>query len=219
MEEGSRANAELMEYFRELAAIKREKPGQDLISQLIAAEEEGDRLSEEEMYSMCVLLLIAGHETTTRLIGNGLYLLLTHPDQMALLREDASLIPNAVEEMLRFEPPIQVMPRFATEDMEFGGKQIRKDQLVLPMIGAANRDPAANDSPNEFNVRRENIQHVAFGYGIHLCLGLALARLEARIAFEKLLERYPHMTLPEQDFGWTGIGIVRGLEQLVVDVR
>jgi cytochrome P450 len=151
------------------------------------------------------------------LIGNGLYLVLQHPRQLALLQQDRSLMDNAIEEMLRFEPPVQFMPRFATEDMEFFGKKLKKDQLVIALIASANRDEAANANPDEFDITRESIQHISFGHGIHLCLGLALARLEARVALNAVLDRFPHMRLAEQEIVWTTNPFVRGVEQLIVE--
>ena len=219
MQAGVRANNELQDYFAEVIEAKRKAPGQDLISRLIAAEEEGDRLSTEEMYSTCVLLLVAGHETTTRLIANGMYTLLKHPDQLALLQQDPSLTPNAVEEMLRYEPPVQLLGRFADSDFEFCGKQIKKNQMVIGVIGSANRDPKANKDPDVFDVTRQDIKHVSFGHGIHLCLGLNLARLEARVAINALLKRFPAMALADQEIVWTNIPLVRGMENLLIDVN
>jgi cytochrome P450 len=217
IEKAAAANQELLTYLAGVIESKRAAPGEDFIAQMIAAEEEGDRLSAEEMYSTCVLLLSAGHETTTRLIGNGLYLLLQHPDQLALLQQDRSLMDNAIEEMLRFEPPVQFMPRFATEDMEFFGKKLKKDQLVIALIASANRDEAANADPDVFDITRESIRHIAFGHGIHMCLGLALARLEARVALNAVLDRFPNMRLAQQEIVWTANPFVRGVEQLIVE--
>lgn len=214
---GVLANEQLMEYFSGIVEYKRSHPGQDMISRLIEAEEAGDRLTPEELISTCILLLIAGHETTTRLISNGVYLLLTHPGQLAALRDDPSLMPAAIEEMLRFEPPVQLMPRFAREDLEFYGCRIKKNQLVVPVIAAANRDPAANDHPEDFNIRRTVTQHVSFGHGLHLCLGMTLARLEGRVAINALLARFPELTLAEQELVWTPIPLVRGMENLVIN--
>lgn len=218
MEIGAQANRELTEYFKEIIAFKHAHPGQDLITRLIEAEEAGDRLTVAEMHSTCVILLAAGHETTTRLIGNGLYTLLNHPEQLRLLRENRALMPNAIEEMLRFEPPVQLMPRFALEDMSFYGRRFRKNQLIGAMIGSANRDPAANDNPDVFDIRRQEIRHVSFGHGIHLCLGMNLARLEASVAFNRLLDRFPEMTLAPQELTWTPSTLVRGMDRLVVNV-
>ncbi len=219
MSEGIVANEELVEYFSAIIEEKRNSPDQSLISRLIETEEEGDQLTTEELYSTCVLLLIAGHETTTRLIGNGMYTLLQHPEQFEMLKQDPSLTPNAVEEMLRYEPPVQFLARYATSDFEFFGKKIKKGQMVVPIIGAANRDPAINDNPDVFDITREEVKHISFGHGIHLCLGLNLARLEAQVAIDMLLERFPHMTMAEQEFTWTVIPLVRGLDNLVVDVN
>ncbi len=219
MSAGVRANEQLEAYFRDVIDAKRRAPGQDLISRLIEAEEEGDRLSTQELYSTCILLLVAGHETTTRLIGNGLYTLLKHPDQLALLQQDPSLTPNAIEEMLRYEPPVQLLARYAGSNLEFFGRKIRKNQMVLGVIAAANRDPNANADPDVFDVTRKDIRHVSFGHGIHLCLGLNLARLEAKVAINALLARFPAMTLADQDIVWATIPLVRGMENLLIDTN
>ena len=220
MERGTLANEKLVEYLEEVIEQKRQSPGQDLIGRLIAAEEEGDRLTSEEMYSTCVLLLVAGHETTTRLIGTGIYTLLKHRDQFEMLKRDPGLVANAIEEMLRYEPPVQLMPRFAKEDTVFYGKKIKKNQMIVPVIASANRDPAANDNPDDFDITRKDIRHVSFGYGIHLCLGLNLARLEARVAFNKLLARFPDMTLASDEVNWLGgSALVRGMDQLLINTN
>ena len=146
--QGAIANDELLDYFEKLIADKKANPSQDLIGRLIVAEEEGDRLTVDEMYSTCVLVLVAGHETTTRLISNGVYTLLQHREQLEKLKRDPELMTNAVEEMLRYEPPVQLMPRYALNDTEFYGKKIKKNQLIVPVIASANRDPAANENPD-----------------------------------------------------------------------
>lgn len=212
------ANQEMRAYISDLTEAKRQNPDQDLISQLIAAEEEGDRLTLDELYSTCVLLLAAGHETTTRLIGNGLFTLLKHPDQMGLLRDRPELLENAIEEMLRYEPPVQMTVRFVNEDMTFRGKALKKGQLLMLGIAGANRDPSANEHPDEFDIQRARVNHLAFGHGIHLCLGMSLARMEARIAFTKLFERYPAMSYAEQPLTWGTNDFFRGLNSLIVDV-
>jgi cytochrome P450 len=214
---GNTANNALIDYFTRIIAEKRLSPSQDLIGQLIAAEEEGDRLTAGEMYSTCVLLLLAGHETTTRLIGNGMHALLQHPEQFTQMQQNPSLTANAVEEMLRYEPPVQMMARFAKEDMDFHGAAIKKDQLVMLVIASANRDASQNDAPDTFDIHREQPAHVSFGYGIHLCLGLALARLEAKVVFDALLEKYPDMKLADQDVDWQMGSLVRGMEHLFVE--
>ena len=165
-----------------------------------------------------MLLLIAGHETTTRLIGNAVYLLLTHPEQLELLRRSPDLLPNAIEETLRFEPPVQHTTRIALEDIDFHGRAIKQFQTVELIIGAANRDPSANERPNEFDICRDSIEHVAFGYGPHLCLGAALARLEATTALEMLLARYPNLRLESEVPAWGDSDFMRGLDELIVSV-
>ncbi len=210
------ANAEVIEYLRGIIKAKRATPDGSFISQLIAAEEKGDRLTTEEMYSTCSLLLSAGHETTTRLIANGLFLLLKHPEQWDLLRNDRSLMDNAIEEMLRFEPPVQFMVRFALEDLEFYGCKIRKNQLLLLLIGSANRDETANPGAHRFDIMRENVRHVGFGHGPHLSIGLALARLEARIAFNAVLDRFPSLQLADEPVVWSQHALVRGVDRMMV---
>lgn len=209
---------EMVNYLAGVVEDKRNNPGDDLISQFIAAEEQGDRLSAEEVYSTSALLLIAGHETTTRLIGNALWLLLTHPDQLQLLRDRPELIPNAVEEVLRFQSPVQHTTRVALEDMDFHGCRIKKHQLAELILGAANRDPAANDEPDRFDIERENVRHVGFGHGIHLCLGAELARLEGATVVRMLLERYPNLALETDAPAWGDSDFVRGLDELIVSV-
>ena len=210
------ANAEVIEYLKGIVERKRSQSGDGFISSLIAAEEEGDRLTAEELYATCALLLSAGHETTTRLIANGLYLLLTHPQQLAALQADRSLMDNAIEEMLRFEPPVQFMVRFALEDLQFYGKSIKKNQLLLLLIGSANRDEGANPEAGTFDITRENVQHVGFGHGPHLCLGLALARLEARVAFNRVLDRFPGLQLAGEPVVWSQHALVRGVDRMMV---
>lgn len=215
---GIEANNQLRDYFARVIEEKRASPGQDFISQMIVAEDEGDRLTADEMLSTFVLLLIAGHETTTRLIGTGTWLLLKHPDQLELLRNDPGLIPNAIEEMLRYEPPVQAIPRFVAEDMEFAGRKLKKNQVIMPSIASANRDPDANPDPEKFDVQREEIRHVSFGHGPHLCLGMTLARLEAKVAFRMLLDQFPAMTLANEDVGFS-TALTRGLSRLVINTN
>lgn len=219
MERGSAALEELMHYFAAVVEAKRRQPDQALISRLIEAEEEGDRLTTAELYSTCILVLVAGHETTTRLISNGMYALLQHPDQMQLFRDDLSLTENAIEEMLRYDSPVQVMPRFAHQDVEIFGRKIRKNQLMIMAISSANRDEAANPNPDVFDITRTDIRHVAFGHGIHLCLGMTLARLEGRIAIRGLVDRFPDMSLAEQELSWIPVPLIRGMENLYIDTN
>ena len=217
IEKAAMADKEMRAYLTRLVDEKEKHPGQDFISVLLRSELESDRLTREELVSNCILLLAAGHETTTRLIGNGLYSLLHHPDQLQLLRDNPSLMENAIEEMLRYESPIQLVIRFVTENFEFRGNRFRKNQMIMAEVGSANRDPEANVNPAEFNIRRDPVRHIAFGYGIHLCLGMALARLEGKIAFTKLLERYPAMEYAEQRPSWGNNPFFRGLATLRIN--
>lgn len=211
------ANVEMRKYLAELTAIKRRNPGQDLISQLIAAEEDGDKLTLDELYSNCILLLAAGHETTTRLIGNCLYLLLRHPEQMALARRSDADLMNAIEEALRFEPPVLFTVRTVKEPISMQGLNLEPGQALMLSIAGANRDPAANADPDRFDVTREKVTHVSFGYGIHLCLGMSLARLEARIVFTKLFGRFSSLKFAEARPNWGSFAMFRGLETLTVE--
>ena len=210
---------ELTEYFHELFEQRRRQPGDDLISALLAAEERGDMLNEEELDANVMLLLAAGHETTTNLIGNGLLALLQHPDQLQKLRDDPALVERAVEELLRYNSSIQGTVRLATEDLELGGKQIRAGQFVVLLLGAANRDPAQFSDPDRLDVTRDEDRHLAFGLGIHFCLGAPLARLEAQIAFAGLLQRFPRLQLAggaEWQAEWHENFFFRGLTSLPV---
>ncbi len=210
------ANAEMREYIAELVIRKRHEPGQDLISHLLAAEEDGDKLTLDELYSTCVVLLVAGHETTTRLIGNCLFRLLQHPDQLADLKQNRALLVPAIEESLRFDSPVQMTIRFARENMDFQGHRLKKNQVIMLCIGGANHDPGANDNPDEFSIYRDNIQHLSFGHGIHLCLGMTLARLEARLAMSALLDGIPDMELASDSPDWGTNDFFRGLNRLQV---
>jgi pimeloyl-[acyl-carrier protein] synthase len=177
----------LREYVRGIVAERRKAPGEDMISGLIDAQEEHDALSEGELISTSLLLLIAGHETTTNLIGNGLLALLRHPDQLERLRREPDLLENAIEELLRYDSPVQATVRIATEDVAIAGSVIPKDAIALALLGAANRDPAEFPEPDRLDLARENVRHLSFGLGTHFCLGAGLARLEARLAFRGLL--------------------------------
>ncbi|HTO57976.1 MAG TPA: cytochrome P450 [Pseudomonadales bacterium] len=215
VEKGQAAESALIAYFRDVVERKRGAPGDDLIGMLIRAEEEGDKLSERELYNTCLLLLVAGHETTTRLIGNGVFLLLQH-GRWNELRAHPERIPTAVEEMLRFEPPVQATQRFVLEDLDFHGKPMKRGDSILVSIAGGNRDPNANADPDRFDIGREKVNQVSFGYGIHLCIGASLARLEAKVAFEKLLERFPDLTLCNPEPQWGVNPIFRGHRELHV---
>jgi cytochrome P450 len=204
-------------YFRDLIAQRRHEPGDDLIGALIRLRDDGDRLSEDELIATIVLLFAAGFETTTNLIGNGLLSLLRHPDQLRRLRHDPTLIPAAVEEMLRYESSVQLDARTALQPADVAGTTIPAGEVVLTLLGAANRDPARYPNPDRFDVGRANQQHISFAAGIHYCLGAPLARLEGAIVFERLVARFDQLdgdTRPP----WRPSLTLRGLEQLQVAV-
>ncbi|HVU69573.1 MAG TPA: cytochrome P450 [Ktedonobacteraceae bacterium] len=193
------------EYTARLVASKRRQPGEDLISQMIAIEEAGDRLSETEMLSMITLLIFAGHETTSNLIATGTLMLLDYPEQLAQLKADLSLVPAAVEELLRFNGPATIAgPRYAKEDLELGGQQIKRGDVIFPLLASANRDERQFSQSDDLDITRVLERHLAFGYGIHTCLGAPLARLEGSIAFTTLLKRLPNLQLgiPREDITW-----------------
>jgi pimeloyl-[acyl-carrier protein] synthase len=195
LERATQSTLELIDYLRTIVAQRRMARKEDLISALIAAEEDGDKLTEDEMLSMCVLLLGAGHETTINLIGNGTLALLHHPDQWTRLRDDAACTDGAVEELLRYDCPVQMTFRQAAADCELGGHVVRTGEVVGILLGSANRDPEQFPDPDRLDLTRAAPMHGAFGMGIHFCLGSHLARLEAHIAFRTLARRMPGMTL------------------------
>jgi cytochrome P450 len=203
-------------YFGAAAAERRRQPREDLLSALVQAEEAGDRLTEEELHANANLLLTAGHETTTNLIGNGTLALLRHSDQLEKLRSDPSLIPSAVEEFLRYDSPVQFTHRLAREDVSLGGKTIRKGQFVYLMLAAANRDPARFPDPGRLDVTRKDNHHLAFGQGPHFCLGAPLARLEAQIAFGTLLRRFLTLRLETDRLEYRETFNLHGLKALPV---
>ena len=194
-ERSMHARHALAAYFRELIAERRAAPRDDMLSGLIAAEEAGDKLTEDELLATCILLLVAGHETTVNLIGNGTLALLRHPAQRKRLQEDPGLITTAVEELLRFDGPVQRTARIPSEDVTFGGKTIGKGEMVMPFIGAADRDPAQFPDPDRLDLGRTDNRHIAFGWGIHFCIGAPLARVEGQIALNTLLKRQPKLAL------------------------
>lgn len=213
---GRDARLGLADYFRSLIATRRKDPKPDLLSALIAAEEEGNKLSEGELVSTCMLLLIAGHETTVNLIGNGLLALLQHPDQLRALRDDPELIQTGVEELLRFDGPVQRTGRMTTAEVEIGDKRIPRDSVVVSVIGAANRDPKQFADPDRLDVSRKDNRHIAFGFGIHFCLGAPLARLEGQLALGTLLRRMPKLALVSDVPEWRESSTLRGLKSLPV---
>ena len=193
--QAAEADAELGRYFAGLVAERRAHPADDLLTKLIEAEDQGDQLTEHELISTVILLFAAGFETTTHLIGNGLLALLRNPDQLDRLRADRTLIPKAVEELLRYDSPVQIAARTTYEDLSLGGQTIPTGSLVLAMLGAANRDPAKFSDPERLDVGREEGPPMSFGGGIHFCLGAALARLEGQIVLDRLLDRFGAMEL------------------------
>jgi len=213
---GREARDALRAYLRSLIATRRKSPRADLLSALIAVEEEGSKLSEGELVSTCALLLIAGHETTVNLIGNGLLALLQHPDQLRALLDNPALIQTAVEELLRYDGPVQRTGRMATADVEIGGKQIPKGSVVVAAIGAANRDPAQFPDPERLDIARRDNRHIAFGFGIHFCLGAPLARIEGQVAIGTLLRRMPALELVSGIPEWRESSVLRGLKTLPV---
>jgi cytochrome P450 len=207
---------QLTDFFRVTVAERRRNKGNDLISLLIDIEEDGEVLTEEELYAQCIALLFAGHETTRNLIGNGMYTLLRHPEETAELRENPEMIRSAVEELLRFESPVQFTARVLKEEIEVCGQRIPKRWSILCMLGAANRDPKQFKEPNQLNLKRLNNQHLAFSAGPHFCIGSQLARLEGQIAIQNLVQRYPKMKLTGPRPEWASTFGLRGLNSLSV---
>jgi pimeloyl-[acyl-carrier protein] synthase len=209
---------DMTEYFRTIIQEYREHPKENLLSELIIAQEQeqGNRLDNDELLANCIFLLAAAHETTTNLIGNGMLTLLRHPDQLELLQQDRSLMGNAIEEMLRYESPAQYISRKAGEDFTLGGRQIKKGQPLLLVLGAANRDPVRFPDPTCFDIRREDNRHLAFGFGAHFCFGAPLARAEAKLAMTAILDRLPNLQLDTTDVVWRANMNLRGLATLPV---
>jgi cytochrome P450 len=219
MDEAAAAIEQVIARFEDLITERRSSPTDDLLSMLIHVEEEGDQLSHEELLSTILLLFAAGFETTTNLIGNGLLAFLDHPDQLAKLRADRSLMATAVEELLRWDSPVQLNDRAALEPVEFHGRQLEPGQHIITLLGAANRDGRMYPEPDTFDITRETVQPMSFGGGIHYCLGASLARLEGQVVFDRLLERF---TTIEPAWGderpkYRDSIVLRGLETLPVD--
>ncbi|WP_020501547.1 cytochrome P450 [Sciscionella marina] len=208
------ARLEFGEYLRTLAAERRAHPGEDLISGLLAVP----GLAEHDLIATCILLLIAGHETTVNLIGNGTLALLRHPDQLALLRAEPERAEAAVEELLRYDSPVQMTMRLAREDAEVGGVAIPCGAAMILLVGSANRDPDVFAEPENFDIARNPTKHLAFGQGVHFCLGAPLARLEGRIVLRALFERVPELRLAGTPV-WKDNIVLRGLQELPVAVR
>ncbi len=212
---------QMYRFFKGLIQLRRKNPGDDLVTALIKAEQDGDRLNEDEMIAMIFLLLLAGHETTVNLIGNGTLALLENPDQLQKLQQHPELMDSAVEELLRFTNPVeQPAPRYVLEDVELSGQKIAKGSRVLVGIASANRDETAFSNADKLDIERTPNKHLAFGLGIHYCLGAPLARMEGKIALQKLLARYPNMKLAvtSDQVQWRTSMAVRGLKTLPVQL-
>jgi cytochrome P450 len=207
---------EMSAYFREAIHRCRTQPREGLVHSLVTAEIDGDRLTEEEVIANCIVTMVGAQETTTNLIGNGVLSLLRNPDQLQRLKEDLTLIPSAVEELLRYESPSQHTTRLAPEDTELGGKRIRKGQAVIVVMGAGNRDPQRFADPDRLDVGRRDNRHLAFGWASHFCFGAALARVEGQIAFHAIVSRLPELILEPGPLVWRENLGLRGLTSLPV---
>ncbi|MEA2796416.1 MAG: hypothetical protein QOI87_3796 [Bradyrhizobium sp.] len=217
IDEANTGNAAAQLYFQQLFELRRHSPGDDLTTQLVQAEEDGSKLSNEELTANIILLFGAGHETTVNLIGNGLLALHRNPDQLALLKANPALITNAIEEFLRYDSSVQLSGRVTLEDIDdLGGKKIPKGESVLCLLGSANRDPAVYpDRPDRLDITRPNVRPLSFGGGIHFCLGAQLARIEAEVAIATLLRRLPDLRLDDaENPEWRPTFVLRGLKRL-----
>ena len=204
----------LTEYFRALLPERRKNKGDDLVSLLLRVEEEGEMLSGEELLAQCTLLLVAGHETTRNVLGNGMLALLQHPDQFARLRENPSLINSAVREFLRFDSPVQFSGRAVTGDFAWHDREIKKGQTVILLLGSANHDPEKFSEPERLDISRDEGMPLSFGHGTHFCIGAALANAEAEIAFSRLLDRTSSLTMLDDVPAWRSNMSFRGLNRL-----
>lgn len=213
------ASGEMARYLADVIAHRRRHLGDDLLSALIQVEEEGDRLSEAELRSFVILLYVAGHETTVNLIGNGTLALLRHPDQLRRWAAEPALDTNAVDELLRFDGPVQETVRVPTIDVEFGGVTVSKGTMLMTVLGAANHDPSVFDRPHELWLERPNAnRHLAFAAGVHYCLGASLAKLEAGVAITSLIRRFPRVELAGEP-GWRDRLTIRGVDHLPLSLR
>jgi hypothetical protein len=216
LEHVSRVTIEFSEYFKSLIACRRASPENHLLDALIAARDGANQLTDSELVSTCILLIVAGHLTTVQLIARGTLLLLRNPDQLSLLRRSPEMTSGAIEEMLRLESPLQVVNRTALQDIPIGGKTIRKGQMVILSLAGANRDPVQFPDPDRFDITRSPNRHIAFGFGEHFCAGAPLARLEAQVVFPTLLRRFPDLSLLERPLDYESSLILRALKSLPV---
>lgn len=207
---------EMTSYFRDAIAQMRTHPREGLINALLTAEVDGDRLTEEEIIANCIVTMVGGQETTTNLIGNGMLTLLRHPDQLERLRNDLTLVPSAVEELLRYESPSQHTARICPQDTELGGKLIRKGQAVIAVMGAGNRDPERFPDPDRLDLGRKDNRHLAFGWASHFCFGAPLARIEGQLTFEAIVRRTTNLSLEPGSLVWRDNLGLRGLTSLPV---
>lgn len=214
MEGAARSMAEMSNYIAALSQDRRLQPQEDLLTALVTVVDEGERLTQAELIANVSVLLAAGHETTSNLIGNGVLALLRHPGQLHKLRDDLAPVNNAVEEVMRYDNPVQIVYRSAAEDVEMSGRRIAKGQLVNMILGAANRDPDHFSDPDRFDITRDQGRNVGFGLGIHFCIGAPLARLEGQIAFSTLLSRFPDLRLAADTLEWQEHPTFRGLKSL-----
>lgn len=205
-------------YFAELMAARRVDPRDDLISDMVQSQADGGDFEDDELRVNLQALLVGGNLTTTDLIGNGVWLLLRHPEQLQALKDDPGLAAAAVEEVLRYEAPVQATSRIVSETRDVAGCPMHKSQPVFMSLAAANRDPAKFERPEAFDITTKRASHVSFGGGSHICIGAPLARIEARRVYQKLFERYPNMTLPDQEIVWRTLPFFRGIERLDVEV-
>ena len=213
------ATAEMAGLFRDLVTMRRARPSRDLLTELVQVEDQGERLSDDELVATCVLLLFAGHETTTHHIANGLRALLAFPDQLALLRERPDLAASAIEELLRYDGPIGAQVRIVQHPQTMHGKAFARGERVFLLMNAANRDPRAYEAADRLHLQRRGVPHLTFGFGAHICLGFPLARLEGQIALPALLERWRTIELAAPRLEWIDSMVLRGMKAMPLRVR
>jgi cytochrome P450 len=218
-ERASAATREMASIFRELITARRAAPQRDLLTELAALDDAGERLSDDELVATCILLLFAGHETTTHHLANGLLALMRFPGELERLRSDPAIAPAAVEELLRYDGPIGAQVRIVQQPHELHGKELRAGERVFLLMNAANRDPRAYDDPDRLDLERDGVPHLAFGFGAHICLGFPLARLEGQIALPAVLARWRHIELAQGRLEWLDSMVLRGMKAMPVRTR